>query len=250
MRVAVAGGTGVVGKYAVSALESDGHEPVVIARSRGVDVTTGDGLEDALAGVTAVIDVTNVQTLNRAKATDFFTTATRNLVTAGSRAGVRHHVLISIVGVDRVPTGYYRAKVAQEDALAGGDVPFTVLRATQFHEFPGQVLERLRGPIAPLPRMRMQPVAAQEVGVELARLAAAAPEGSTVEMAGPEVHELPDLARRVLAAHGHRRWVVGVRMPGAAGRGMAGGALLPTGPATLGTLRFADWLAARSDQVE
>jgi uncharacterized protein YbjT (DUF2867 family) len=247
MRVAVAGGTGVVGRYVVTALESSGHEPIALARSKGVDVVTRDGLDDSMHGVDAVVDVTNVQTLNREKATQFFTSATRNLLAAEARAGVRHHVLLSIVGVDRVPMPYYQAKLTQEEAVATGDVPFTVLRATQFHEFPGQVLARMPGPIAVLPRMRMQPVAAQEVGAELARLATSTPEGATHDMAGSEVHEIVDLARRVVRAEGRHRWVVGVRFPGSAGKGMAAGELLPKGPATLGTVRFADWLASASD---
>ena len=246
MRVAVAGGTGVLGGYVVTALEAAGHEPVVLARSTGVDVVSGDGLADAMRDVEAVVDVTNVQTVNGTRATEFFTTATRNLLAAEVTAGVSRHVLVSIVGIDRVGSGYYRAKLAQEDVVRGGDVPFTVLRATQFHEFPGQVLARVPGPVKLLPRMRMQPVAAREVADELGRLAAAGGDGSTRDMAGPEVHELPDLARRVLAAQGRRPWVLGLRAPGAAGRAMASDGLLPAGPATLGTVRFADWLADRT----
>lgn len=248
MRVAVAGGTGVVGRYVVSTLGSTGHEPVVLARSQGVDVVTGDGLDESIEGVDAVVDVTNVQTLNGKKAAEFFTTATRNLLAAEGRAGVRHHVVVSIVGIDRIPTGYYRAKLAQENTVKAGDVPFTVLRATQFHEFPGQVLSQMPGPVAVVPRMRVQPVAAKEAGAELARLATGAPQNATLEMAGPDVHDLPDLARRVVAAEGRRRWVLGVRPPGAAGRAMASGELLPKGTATLGVVRFADWLAVRTSE--
>src|SRR5215210_4752095 len=142
MRIAVAGGTGVVGAYVVEALGRRGHEPVVLARSRGVDVVSGDGVATALRDVEAVVDVTNRVTLNRRKARDFFSTTTRRLLEAERSAGVRHHVVLSIVGVDRVDTGYYAAKLAQEELVRGDAVPFTILRATQFHEFPGQLLRR------------------------------------------------------------------------------------------------------------
>lgn len=246
MRVAVAGGTGVVGAHTVEALTHAGHEPVVLARSRGVDLTTGAGLDGALAGVDAVIDVSNRPTLNRRKALEFFTTATARLLEAGARVSVRHHVVLSIVGVDRVDTGYYAGKVRQEELVRNGPVPFTVLRATQFHEFAEQMLARGRGPVGLVPRMRVQPVAAAEVGEQLARVATGPATGSTVEMAGPEVHELVRLARRVAARDGRPRLVLPVPVPGAAGRAMATGALLPTGPATLGTVTFDDWLAERA----
>jgi uncharacterized protein YbjT (DUF2867 family) len=243
MRVAVAGGTGVVGAHTVEALARHGHEPVVLARSRGVDLTTGRGLDEALAGVQAVVDASNIATLNRAKAREFFDAATTHLLEAGARAGVGHHVLLSIVGVDRVDTGYYAAKVHQEELVRRGAVPYTILRATQFHEFAGQLLRRSRGPVGLVPRMRVQPVAAADVGEHLAGLAVGDPAGATLEMAGPEVHDLVPLARRVAARIGHPRFVLPVPVPGAAGRAMAHGALLPRGPATIGPTTFDGWLA-------
>jgi uncharacterized protein YbjT (DUF2867 family) len=257
MRVAVAGGTGVVGAHTVQALARNGHEPVVLSRSRGVDVTTGSGLDQALTGVGAVVDVTNVSAFTRRASVAFFDDGTRHLLDAGERAGVRHHVALSIVGVDRVDSGYYAGKRRQEELVRSGPLPWTVLRATQFHEFAGQLLARVRGPLGLVPRMRVQPVAAAEVGARLAALATAPPGGLAPELAGPEVHELVDLARRVAARTGRRRWVVAVRVPGSAGRAMAAGALLPTGaavpdgeapttsgPVTLGTVTFDEWLAA------
>ena len=246
MRVAVAGGTGVVGSHVVEALRRRGHEPLVMARSRGVDLVSGAGLTGALEAVDAVIDVLNQQTLSRRKARAFFTTTTERLLSAGQAAGVRHHVVLSIVGIDRVDTGYYAAKLAQEQLVRSGGVPFTILRATQFHEFPGQVLSQQRGPVAFVPRMRIQPVAAVEVGGRLAELAAGQPLGEITELAGPEVHDIVDLARRVAAHPGpgeRRRRVVGVRLPGTAGRAMAAGALIPSGPATTGVVTFAEWLS-------
>jgi uncharacterized protein YbjT (DUF2867 family) len=150
MRIAVAGGTGLVGGHVVDALRSAEHEPVVLARSRGIDITTGMGLAEALVGVDAVIDVSNVTTTRRRTSVGFFTAGTENLLAAGQRAGVRHHVTLSIVGVDRVGFGYYEGKRAQEKLVLNSPVPGSVLRATQFHEFPGQLLARAR-PTGPGP---------------------------------------------------------------------------------------------------
>jgi uncharacterized protein YbjT (DUF2867 family) len=242
MRIAVAGGTGLVGRHVVNALA--GHELVVLARSRGIDITTGTGLAEAMAGVDAVIDVSNVTTTRRRASMAFFTAGTKNLMVAGQRAGVRHHVVLSIVGVDRVDLGYYDGKRRQEQLVLDGRVPGSVLRVTQFHEFPGQLLARALGPVAVVPRMRVQPVAAREVAGALAALATGPAQGMAPELAGPEEHELVDLARRVARAQGIRRWVLGMRLPGAAGRAVAGGALLPTGPGPRTGLTFEQWLTA------
>ncbi len=244
MHVAVAGGSGVVGRHVVRALERHGHEVVILARSRGVDLTTGRGLLSALAEVDSVIDVSNVATLRRRTAVDFFSTATRQLLEAEAQGGVTHHVVLSIVGVDRVDTGYYAGKLRQEELVESGPVPWTVLRATQFHEFAGQLLDRSRGPLALVPQMRVQPVAAAEVGARLAELATGPARGRAHELAGPDVHELVDLARRESKSGRRSRRVVGVRVPGSAGRAMSTGALLPTGPVNLGTVSFDDWLSS------
>lgn len=246
MRIAVAGGTGLVGRHVVDAVTALGHTPVVLARSTGVDLTTGTGLDDALAGVDRIIDVSNIVTLRRRPAVRFFETATRHLLEAGDRAGVAHLVVLSIVGVERVDLGYYEGKRRQEDVALSGPLPVTVLRATQFHEFADQTLERTPGPLAVVPRMRVRPVAAAEVGRRLADLAVGSPQGHATELAGPEEHNLPDLCRRVIRARGQRRRVLGVRMPGAGGAAAAGGALLPHGTFESGTQTFAPWLAARA----
>ena len=241
-RVAVAGGTGVVGRHVVAALRGAGCEPVVLARSTGVDLATGAGLDGALVGVRAVVDVSNVMTQRRAASVGFFTAATSGLLDAGLRAGVQHHVVLSIVGVDRVDSGYYAGKRAQEALVSAGAVPWTVLRATQFHEFTEQVLALVGGPLAPVPSMRVQPVAAREVGELLADLALGPPQGQAPELAGPQAHELTDLVRRVLRARGARRLVVPLRAPTAASRAVRAGALLPTGSGPRGRQGFDEWL--------
>lgn len=252
MRIAVAGGTGLVGRYVVAELRAAGHEPVVLTRSGGADVITGDGLDAALDGVTALIDVTNTPTMSGRKAVAFFTAGTRNLLAAGRRAGVRHHVVLSIVGIGRpgMTSGYNAGKVAQEALVRASGVPASIMRATQFHQFIPELLDRIPGPVLLLPRMRIQPVAACEVAAALAGLAAGPPTGTVPEIAGPEQAELADLARLVRQARGSRRPVLRVQIPGAAGRAMADGAMLPTGPGLRGTQTFASWLAgsARSAQ--
>lgn len=241
MRIVVAGGTGLVGRYLVSALTSQ-HEVVVLSRSRGVDLTTGRGLEEVLAGAGAVVDVTDTPTKRRRASVDFFTTSSRHLVAAGRRAGVGHHVALSIVGVDRVDSGYYAGKRAQESVVLDGQVPGSVLRATQFHEFVPLMVDLTRGPIAPMPQMRIQPIAAREVADALAALVVGPAVGMAPEVAGPEQHLLSDLARRLLAARGQRRRVLALTLPSASARAAAGGALLPTTPGPRGVQTFDQWL--------
>ena len=238
MRIAVAGGTGVAGRYVVLAAEEAGHEVVSLSRSGGVDVRTGDGLTGALDGVDVVVDALNTGTRNRAKATAFFVETTRNLQSAASATGVRHLVLLSIVGVDRVPGfPYYEAKVAQEVAVQQGPVAVSIVRATQFHEFAGQLLDGLaKGPFAPIPSMRIRPVAARTVGRRLVEVAVAGSDsgsgGTHSDLAGPDEIALTDMARLTVRRRGNHLLVVPVRLPGAAGRALRGGALLP-GPAAV-----------------
>ncbi|GAA3947220.1 SDR family oxidoreductase [Actinoplanes auranticolor] len=242
MKVAVAGGTGLTGRHVVQALRDAGHQPAVLARSAGVDLVTGAGLDAALAGVEATIDVSNVTTMKRAEAVGFFERAGRQLLDAAARAGVRHHVVLSIVGIDRVRTGYYQGKLRQEEIIRGGSVPWTVLRATQFHEFAEQILERLPGPVAPVPRLTVQPVAVREVAEALVDLVGGEPQKAAPDLAGPRVESLPDMARRLVRTGTvRRRPVVPLWLPGA----MAHGGLLPTGPGPRGTQTFEQWLAGR-----
>ncbi len=237
MRMAVAGGTGWVGKIVVERAREQGHEVVVISRSNGVDLITGAGLDEALRGVDAVIDVTNVETLSRKVAVEFFATETRHLLAAEERAGVRHHVVLSIVGVDRVDSGYYAGKRRQEELTLAGPIPATVLRATQFHEFAAQMLGRVPGPIKIVPAMLTRPVAAAEVAAELIHLAEGPAQGMATELAGPEVLKMAAMVRRV--AHGKLVLTV------PAGKAMAQGALLPAGDFRRGAITFDQWVAAR-----
>ncbi|MGA9749302.1 MAG: 3-beta hydroxysteroid dehydrogenase, partial [Nocardioides sp.] len=209
MRVAVAGGTGLVGRLVVAELERRGHAAMVLARSAGIDVRRSDQLAGALDGAAVVVDCLNVATTRGAAATEFFTSTTASLLDAERAAGVGRHLLLSIVGIDRNPLPYYRAKLAQEHAARGGAGALTVLRATQFHEFAGQLLAQLRrGPVVPVPRMLSAPVAAAEVALALADLTEQPPDRGTVELGGPERLAMPDLVRRLARARGIRAAIV------------------------------------------
>ena len=244
MKIAVAGGSGTAGRYAVAAARQAGHDVVVLSRSEGVDVLTGEGLDDALAGAEVVIDALNSPSISKVKATEFFTRTTARLQDAAAASGTRRLVTLSIVGLERVPGyGYYEAKLAQEAQARRGPLPVTVLRATQFHEFAGQILARSRsGPVALMPRARIQPVAAQTVGEALVAAASDPAEPDLVQLAGPEPAELVDLARALVRRRGQRVAVLGLHVPGAAGRAMRGGAMLPDPQTPLAGPTFQEWL--------
>jgi uncharacterized protein YbjT (DUF2867 family) len=246
MRIAVAGGTGVVGKFVVQAAAAAGHDVVSLSRRTGVDVRRGDGLGDALRGVEVIVDTTNAGTTNRDKATAFFTGVTRNLQAAGVGEGVGLLVVLSIVGLERVPGyGYYEAKLAHEKAALAGPLPATIVRATQFHEFPAQILNVTRhGPLALMPRMRIQPVAARTVGQVLLEAAVAQPSAraARMEVAGPDEADLVSLARAVVRQRGERVWVIPVRLPGKAGKAMRTGGQLPAPGARLMGPSFSEWI--------
>ncbi|GAA2240145.1 NAD(P)H-binding protein [Rarobacter faecitabidus] len=242
MRIAVAGGTGTVGRYVVAAARARDLDVTVLSRSTGVDIKTGVGLDRALDGVRSVIDVTNVTTLSSRASRDFFTTVTRHLLRVGAKAGVRHHVALSIVGIDDIDASYYAGKLAQERAVIAGEVPYTIARTAQFHEFVGQMLERMRGPVAMLPEMPIRPVSAREVGEHLVTLAQGRAQGRATDLVGPVDELLADLARRQLAHDGVRRRVLEVRLPGAYGRGIASGALRGGEARDESSVTFDEWL--------
>ncbi|HEX5909556.1 MAG TPA: NAD(P)H-binding protein [Thermoleophilaceae bacterium] len=204
MRIAVAGGTGQVGRHTVSALQEAGHEAVPLSRSAGVDVVTGEGLDEALAGSQAVVDATNTTAADPDETRAFFGSATANLLDAGRRAGVRHHVVLSIVRVDEIEgNAHYAGKRRQEELVREGPLPFTIVRAPQFFEFPEMVLGWTRdGDVAVVPPMKARAASAEDVGRALADIALSEPRDDVLEVVGPEVVDLADLARRATAARG------------------------------------------------
>ncbi|WP_235736719.1 SDR family oxidoreductase [Nocardioides alcanivorans] len=241
-RVAVAGGTGEVGARVMARGAARGLDMVNLSRSEGADLMTGVGVAARLAGVDTVIDCVSIETMSGQQAEAFFTATSRHLLEAGEEAGVRHHVTLSIVGVDEVPSGYYRGKVAQERIVTGSDRPWTVLRATQFHEFAAQMVRRTSiGPVAFVPRMLSAPVAADEVADTLLDLALGEPRHEVVEIGGPERLQMVDMVRRLLRTTRRRKLVVPVPMPGAAKQARSG-VLCPEAPFRTGVQPYAAWL--------
>ena len=243
MRIVVAGGTGTVGRFVVDAVRARGHDAVVLTRSSGIDLTDGGGLVAALDGADVVVDVTSTASPSAAASVAFFTGVTRNLLAAEREAGVGHHLALSIVGAAGVAKGYYAGKKAQEGLVTAAGTGWSLLRATQFHEFVRRVLATTAvGPVAVVPTMASQPVAAAEVGDVLAEIALGAPSGLVPDLGGPRVENVADMARRYLAANGQRRRVLQVPLPGAWGRAMRDGSLLPGTAARHGRQTFDAWL--------
>lgn len=253
MRIVVLGGTGVVGRHVVELAVAHGHD--VISGSRHdrnglpapqhhVDLRTGRGLAELLHRDDVVIDVTNVADMRAASAIRGFEETAGHVVTAATRARAARLVLLSIVGIDEVPLGYYRGKLAQEAAYRTAKVPVTVLRSTQFHEFPGQLLAAAtRGPFAILPRSMIQPVAARDVASALLEAAEGPHVSRMPDLGGPEIHALPDLARRLLRARNQSTRVLAPWLPGRAAELMSQGALLLREGRT-SSQTFDQWLTA------
>ncbi len=251
MKIAVAGGTGTVGRYVVEAGRQAGHEVVVLSRSQGIDLrdpASEGALGHALEGVRVIVDTTDPHSLSRRPATAFFEEVAGRLQRVGADRGVDQVVTLSIVGVDRVPgLGYYEAKQRHEAVSRSGPLPATVVRATQFHEFPSQILRTTRhGPFALMMAMRTQPIAARTVGrflLDTAIRPSGAPDAQPLQIAGPEPASLVALARRYLKSSGHTTFVVPFPLPGAGGRALRRGAVLPdTDVPCLGPT-FSEWLA-------
>jgi uncharacterized protein YbjT (DUF2867 family) len=252
-KIAVAGATGRVGRHVVEVLQAEGHDVVPISRSGGVDVITGDGLAEALAGVECVIDAATQPSPDQDAATAFFTTSARNLQQVGEKAGVQRILLISIVGVDKFTGGFLAAKAAHEHALLAGPIPVQILRATQFHEFVAQMVEwGTQGDAIYVPRIRTQLVAARSVAEAAARLADASgrtprsDDGLITEIGGPREERLVDAARLLLSRRSEPLPVEEVSNPADPDNDLLeSGALLPGPAATLAGPTFEEWLGTQ-----
>jgi uncharacterized protein YbjT (DUF2867 family) len=245
MKVVVIGGTGMIGSKLVERLRRDGHESLAASPDSGVDPLTGNGLSEALHGTHVVVDVSTAPAWDDATVLDFFETSSRNLLAAETVAGVEHHVMLSLVGTDRLPqSSYFRAKAAQEEVVRGGPLPYTILRATQAFECIGRIADsHTDGDIVRLPPAFLRPEAATDVASTLADIAVGSPLNDTVELAGPETFRLDELTRRVLTASEDRRRVrtdVRARYLGAE---LDDRSLAPSDDARIASTRFEDWLS-------
>lgn len=254
MQVLVTGGTGTLGREVVRRLRDRGHDVRVLTRRPAPDdrwavtgdLATGAGLAAAVAGVDVVIDAANAASPKKAE--DVLVGGTRRLGIAAAAAGVSHHLLISIVGIEDVPMPYYRVKLRQEAALADGAVGWTLLRATQFHPLLDHAFSALaRLPVLPMPDFPVQPIDPGEVADSLVSLAESPPAGRVPDVAGPEVLSAVTAARQWCQARGRRRPVMQVPLPGRIGAGLRSGALTSPEHAT-GTVRFEDWLRIEADR--
>jgi uncharacterized protein YbjT (DUF2867 family) len=242
MKIAVIGGTGLIGSQVVKILNASGHEAVPHSLTTGVDLLSGQGLPEALKAADVVVNLTNSPTFDDASPA-FFQTTMDNLIAAAKDAGVGHTVILSIVGADLVPESvYYRAKILQEDILKAGPVPYSIVRATQFFEFIDAVMTWTADEnTVRLPHTPIQPIASADVAQAVAEVAVGAPLTGTRSIAGPDVFALDELGTITLAAHGDKRTVVTDNTAGPLAA-MPGNALIAKDDTIIAKTRYQDWL--------
>ena len=245
MKIVVIGGTGLIGSKTVEKLKQRGHEAVAAAPNTGVDTITGKGLVEALAGTDVVIDVSNSPSFEDQAAMDFFQTAGRNITAAEVETGVGLHVALSVVGTDRLQdSGYFRAKLAQEQLIKSSPIPYSLVHATQFFEFIRTIAQlSTDGDIVRLPPVQFQPMAADDVASALVDVALADPVNGTIEIAGPETFTLDAAVRRVLDYDGDPRQVIADSAAPYYGVQVSQRTLVPDGGARLGSITLDWWLA-------
>jgi uncharacterized protein YbjT (DUF2867 family) len=250
MKIVVIGGTGLIGSKLVEKLRDAGHEALAASPDTGVNTLTGDGLAEALKGAKVVVDVANAPVWDDDAVLDFFQTTSRNLLAAEVAAGVKHHVVLSVVGADRLPdSGYLRAKLAQEETAKTGSIPYTILRAAQFFEFIGRIADSsVEGGTVHLAPVFVQPESADDVAAALAEVAVREPMNGVVELAGPEQFRLDELARRVLQANNDPRPVTADVHARYFGAELAEHSLTPGSNARIAPTRFEDWLSLSAAQ--
>jgi uncharacterized protein YbjT (DUF2867 family) len=245
MKVVVIGGTGLIGSKLVEQLKGRGHDALAAAPNTGVNTITGEGLAEAMAGAEVVVDVSNSPSFEEQAAMDFFRTAGRNLTAAEVHAGVRLHVALSVVGTDRLQdSGYFRAKLAQEQQIKSSPVPYTLVHATQFFEFIRTIAQiSTDGDVVRLPPVQFRPIAADDVAGVMADVALADPASATMEIAGPEMLTLDGAIRRVLAHDGDARQVIADPAAPYYGVHVTANSLVPGPGARLGSTKLDWWLS-------
>jgi uncharacterized protein YbjT (DUF2867 family) len=251
MKISVIGGTGLIGSKLVKNLRDNGQEVVAASPDSGVDTLTGEGLADALKGASVVVDVTNAPSWEDTAVLRFFETSTRNLLAYGAAAGVGHYVALSVVGTERLlESGYFRAKLAQENLIKTSSIPYSIVRATQFYEFVKQIADySTEGDKIRLPPALIQPMAADDVAGALGRIATNSPVNGAIEIGGPEQFRLDELVRRYLAAFHDSREVISDPRGRYYGIQVSERSLVPENDARLGEARFEDWIIHAASQV-
>ncbi len=245
MKIVVIGGSGLIGSKLVPKLREQGHEGMAASPKSGVNTVTGEGLAQALKGASVIVDVSNAPSWEDAAVMKFFETSTRNLLAGEATAGVRHHVALSVVGSERMlESGYFRAKIAQENLIKSSSIPYSIVRATQFFEFVKGIADfSTEGNKVRLPTALIQPMAADDVASAVGRIAVGSPVNGTVEVGGPEKFHLDELVRRGLAAWKDPREVVADPHARYYGIELSERTLVPGDDARLGKTRFETWLA-------
>ena len=245
MKIIVIGGTGLIGTKVVKNLRDKGHEVVAASPSKGINSVTGEGLAEALVGAQVVVDVANAPSWEDKAVLEFFETSGRNILAAEAAAEVGYHVALSVVGTDRLlASGYFRAKMAQENLIKASSIPYTIVRATQFFEFVGGIAQSAtEGQTVRLPPVLMQPIVSDDVAAVMADAALTEPLNGTVDLAGPEPIRQDDLVRRFLKATGDARTVITDPKAQYFGIAVNDQSLMPSDNPRLGPTRFADWLS-------
>jgi uncharacterized protein YbjT (DUF2867 family) len=251
MKVVVIGGTGLIGSKLVKKLRERGQEVVSASPASGVNSVTGEGLADTLNGASVVVDVTNSPSWEDAAVLKFFETSTRNLLDNEAAAGVRHHVALSVVGTERLlESGFFRAKLAQENLIKAGPIPYSIIRATQFFEFVKPIADlSTEGNKVCLPPVLFQPMAADDVATAVGQVATGSPVNGTVEIGGPEQFRLDEVVCRDLAARKDPREVIADPHARYYGIKVSERSLVPNDEARLGETRFEDWLNQSTKQA-
>jgi uncharacterized protein YbjT (DUF2867 family) len=244
MKIVVIGGSGLIGSKVVSNLREHGHEAVAASPGSGVNTVTGEGLAEALAGASVVVDVSNSPSFEDAAVLEFFETSTRNLLAAEAAAGVRHHVGLSVVGTERLSeSGYFRAKIAQEKLIKGSSIPYSIVHATQFFEFIKSIAQAATdGNTVRLAPVLIQPIAADDVATAVGKVSVGSPVNGIVEVAGPQQFRLDELMRRGLSARHDPREVITDPDARYFGAHLSERTLVPSDDALLAETRFEDWL--------
>lgn len=245
MKILVIGGTGLIGSKLVRLLIERGHEAIAASPATGVNTITGEGLDAALAGVDTVVDVANSPSFEDKAVLEFFQVSGRNLLVAEARAGVRHHVALSVVGTQRLAeSGYFRGKIAQEELIEAAGIPYTIVHSTQFFEFLGGIVQSgTEGDQVRLSPAYVQPIASDDVALAMADATLAAPVNGIVEIAGPERVRLAELAQRYMARIGDPRSVQADAEARYFGARLDDTTLVPAAGARLGAIDFDTWFA-------